>query len=96
MVSQKKQKEAVNIANPFTEPLPFKIEKLRKNMNTEAILKLIKNYKKEIDGTSDIRIVILSYLEEETDTYRRQIIIDYSLLKIDNNKKNDKSKTYIQ
>ena len=48
-------------------------------MRTEAIIKFLRNYKKEMERAEQINIIEYCYYDEETETYRRQIIIDYPL-----------------
>jgi len=45
----------------------------------EAIIKFLKNYKKEIEKAEQISVVEHLYFDEDTETYRRQIIIDYPI-----------------
>jgi hypothetical protein len=48
-------------------------------MRIEALIKLIRNYKKEIEGANQLTIVELVYYDEDSETIRRQIIIDYPI-----------------
>jgi hypothetical protein len=48
-------------------------------MRLEAIIKFLKNYKKEIEQAVQISIIEHFYFDEDTETYRRQIIIDYPI-----------------
>jgi hypothetical protein len=48
-------------------------------MRIEGLIKLIRNYKKEIEKASQLTIVEHIYYDEDSETIRRQIIIDYPI-----------------
>jgi hypothetical protein len=48
-------------------------------MRIESLVKFLKNYKKEIERTNQITIIEYVYYDEESQTVRRQIIIDYPI-----------------
>jgi hypothetical protein len=48
-------------------------------MRIEGLIKLIRNYKKEIEETNQLTIIEQIYYDEESETIRRQIIIDYPI-----------------
>jgi len=48
-------------------------------MRIEWLIKLIRNYKKEIEMTSQLTIIEQVYYDEDSETIRRQIIIDYPI-----------------
>jgi hypothetical protein len=47
----------------------------------EQILKLIKTYKREIEQSASIYIIEQTYYNEETEEFRKQLIIDFKLSK---------------
>ncbi|MDT7858816.1 MAG: hypothetical protein RQ930_02090 [Candidatus Aenigmarchaeota archaeon] len=46
-------------------------------MEIETLISMLKRYKKEIETTNQITIIENVYYDEESQTVRRQIIIDY-------------------
>ena len=48
-------------------------------MRIEAVIKFLRNYKKEMERAEQISIIEYCYYDEETETQRRQIIIDYPI-----------------
>jgi hypothetical protein len=48
-------------------------------METKTLISIIKSYKKEIERTNQITIIDYVYYDEESQTIRRQIIIDYPI-----------------
>jgi hypothetical protein len=67
--------------------MKMKVETLAK-----VIEKILKNYKREIEKTENINITEITYYDESTETFRREIIIDYPIPK--KYKKNDSSLMY--
>ena len=45
----------------------------------EAVKKILKSYKKEIESSINVSIIEYLYFDESTKTFRRQIIIDYDI-----------------
>jgi hypothetical protein len=43
----------------------------------EALEKILKSYKKEIESSSNINIIVSVYYDDDSERTRRQIIIDY-------------------
>jgi hypothetical protein len=48
-------------------------------MEIETLIRMLKSYKKEIERTNQITIIDYVYYDEESQTVRRQIIIDYPI-----------------
>jgi hypothetical protein len=48
-------------------------------MEIETLIRMLKSYKKEIERTNQITIIEYVYYDEESQTVRRQIIIDYPI-----------------
>jgi hypothetical protein len=48
-------------------------------METETLISILKSYKKEIERINQITIIVHVYYDEESQTVRRQIIIDYPI-----------------
>jgi NMD protein affecting ribosome stability and mRNA decay len=70
------------------------VEKMKIKALIEALEKILKSYKKEIENSTNVNIIENSYYDEDSETTRRQIIIDYQIefKEKTNGRKNDNHK----
>ena len=70
------------------------VEKMKIKALIEALEKILKSYKKEIENSTNVNIIENSYYDEDSETIRRQIIIDYQIefKEKTNGRKNDNHK----